>query len=88
MITAREAKEITAAKNSINRSKHYLATLNTLIKKAADDGKYSLIIEWHEKITPQTFREVRQVLVNNGYSVQTIPSSHYYEYGGIKVSWI
>lgn len=84
MITAKEAREIV---ESIDKSQKYLTTLNTNIKLAANNGRNSTTLLWDERINNEIFIKVEQTLVDNGYTVKSIPASYYYEYGAIKVEW-
>lgn len=85
MITAKEARE---KMRTVNKSKQYLTTLNTNIKIAAGGGRDRLTLCWNEKINRETFIEVTQTLLDNGYTVKTIPAAdHYSEYGAIEVKW-
>lgn len=88
MISAEEVRKYQKElRGAINVTSYMIAIEEAIKENMTDLSCTGMIYAFDKIVFAEALEKIIKILRDNGYDAKPIPSSHYYEFGGIGIRW-
>ena len=88
MITAEEVRKYQEEqRRKINVTSYMIDIEETIKENMLKLDNNGVAYVFKKIVFAESLEKIKKILEDAGYSVQPIPPSHYYEFGGLSIKW-